>query len=119
MRSLPRMSRIRQIVLSAMLLLSASAAFAADVNCKGTTNVEEFRYSWRIRGAIRFLAGLMFPTSGIGDFKTTYPKDGETSISSELLITPGNGESGFYSYESQMDTAGKQTLMTYLSLIHI
>lgn len=96
-----------------MLLLSPAAAFAADVNCKGTTNVEEFRYAWRIRGAIRFLAGLMFPTSGTGNFKTTYPKAGEHSISSELLITPSNGESGFYAYESTMDEAGKQTQMTY------
>ncbi|MGZ8831542.1 MAG: hypothetical protein ACXW2Q_14320, partial [Thermoanaerobaculia bacterium] len=80
------MSRIRQIALSAMLLLSASAALAADVNCKGVTNVEEFRYSWRIRGAIRFLAGLMFPTSGVGDFKTTYPNNTtDHSINSELL----------------------------------
>jgi len=101
------------IALCLALLLSPAAAFATDINCKGTTNVEEFRYSWRIRGAIRFLAGLMFPTSGVGDFKTTYPKDGETAISSELLITPSNGETGFYAYESQMDPAGKQTLMTY------
>ena len=108
------MLKTRDIALSLVLLLSPAAAFATDINCKGTTNVEEFRYSWRIRGAIRFLAGLMFPTSGVGDFKTTYPKDGVTSsISSELLITPSNGENGFYAYESQMDPTGKQTLMTY------
>jgi len=109
------MSRIHAPLLSLMLLLSPAAAFAADVNCTGTTNVEEFRYSWRIRGAIRFIAGLMFPTSGTGNFKTTYPKDGQhtPNINSELLITPSNGESGFYAYESQMDAAGKQTQMTY------
>jgi hypothetical protein len=108
------MFRIRQIALSAILLLSASAAFAADVNCKGVTNVEEFRYSWRIRGAIRFIAGLMFPTSGVGNFKTTYPNSTtDHSINSELLITPNSGESGFYAYESEMDEAGRKTLMTY------
>jgi len=107
------MHRTRGIALCLALLLSPAAAFATDINCKGTTNVEEFRYSWRIRGAIRFLAGLVFPTSGFGNFKTTYPKDGETAISSELLITPSNGENGFYAYESQMDPEGKQTLMTY------
>lgn len=108
------MLKTRDVALSLVLVLSPTAAFATDVNCKGTTNVEEFRYSWRIRGAIRFLAGLMFPTSGVGDFKTTYPKDGaNSSISSELLITPSNGENGFYAYESQMDPTGKQTLMTY------
>ncbi|GAC1394864.1 MAG: hypothetical protein NVSMB68_11200 [Thermoanaerobaculia bacterium] len=108
------MSKTPALVLCLTLLLFPAAAFpATNVNCTGTTNVEEFRYSWRIRGAIRFLAGLMFPTSGVGNFKTTYPKAGEHSISSELLITPSNGESGFYAYESQMDETGKQTQMTY------
>lgn len=100
-------------MLSIALLVSPVAAFATDTHCKGTTNVEEFRYSWRIRGAVRFLAGLMFPTAGVGDYKTTYPKEGEHSINSELLITPANGESGFFSYESQMDESGRQTQMTY------
>jgi uncharacterized protein DUF3108 len=55
----------------------------------------------------------MFPTAGVGNLKTTYPKEGEKSLSSELLITPSNGESGFYAYESQMDESGRQTQMTY------
>src|SRR5919199_1202315 len=105
------MLKARHIVLALALVMSPALAHAADVNCKpGASNIEEFRYSWRIRGAIRLLAGLMFPTSGIGNFKTTYPKSGEHSISSELLITPNNGESGFYAYESQMDETGRQTL---------
>lgn len=102
------------MLLSLTILLSPAAALAAtSVNCTGTTNVEEYRYAWRIRGAIRFIAGLMFPTSGTGNFKTIYPKPGEHSISSELLIMPSRGETGFYAYESQMDESGKQTLMTY------
>lgn len=108
------MARFRNLLLCFMLLVSPAATYAADVNCKGTTNVEEFRYSWRIRGAIRFIAGLMFPTSGVGNFKTTYPNgSGDKVINSELLITPTNGEQGFYAYESQMDPSGQQTLMTY------
>ena len=105
---------IRNLILGALLLSCPAAAFAADTNCQGLSNVEEFRYSWRIRGAIRFIAGLMFPTSGVGNLKTTYPREGEhKSISSELLITPSNGESGFYAYESEMDETGRQTLVTY------
>ena len=95
------------------LLLSSASAFAADINCKGASNVEEFRYSWRIRGAIRLIAGLMFPTSGIGNYKTTYPTGADRSVSSALLITPRQGEQGFFAYESQMDEAGRTTLMTY------
>ncbi len=108
------MSRTRNVVLSLSLLLSPAAAFAAtNVNCNGAANVEEFRYSWRIRGAIRFIAGLMFPTSGTGNLKTTYPREGEHSITSELFVKPERGEAGFYAYESQMDESGNQTLMTY------
>ncbi|HSP36024.1 MAG TPA: DUF3108 domain-containing protein [Thermoanaerobaculia bacterium] len=98
------------------LCLSPALVHAADVNCKaGASNVEEFRYSWRIRGALRFIAGLIIPTSGVGNYKTTYPQaaSGDHSINSELLITPGNGEQGFFAYESQMDEAGQQTEMTY------
>lgn len=107
------MFKVRNLVLSVMLLSSPAVALAADINCKASTNVEEFRYSWRIRGAIRLLAGLMFPTSGIGNLKTTYPQAGEHAINSELLITPAPGETGFYVYESQMDESGRKTLVTY------
>lgn len=108
------MRTLRNVLLTLALLMSPALASAANVNCKpGPTNVEEFRYSWRIRGALRFIAGLVIPTSGVGNYKTTYPKEGEHSISSELLITPGNGESGFFAYESTMDESGQQTETTY------
>lgn len=113
MRYPSQMPRIQSLALALMLLLGSASAFAADINCKGPSNVEEFRYSWRIRGAIRLIAGLMFPTSGVGNYKTTYPTGPNGSVSSELLITPKPGEQGFFAYESQMDEAGKTTLMTY------
>lgn len=109
------MKTTRSLLLAlGIALIGAQAAPAADLNCRGDANVEEFRYSWRLRGGIRFIAGLMFPTSGIGNLKTTYPVAGSESISSELLITAKNGPSGgFYAYESEMDTAGRKTLVTY------
>jgi hypothetical protein len=97
------MKLIRKIVIALTLVVSASA-FAANPG-----SVEEFRYSWRLRGGVRLLAGLMFPTSGVGNLRTTF---GDT-IHSELLITAPNGkQGGFYAYESQMDERAK-TLMTY------
>ncbi|HEV7242540.1 MAG TPA: DUF3108 domain-containing protein, partial [Thermoanaerobaculia bacterium] len=55
------------------------------------------------------IAGLMFPTTGVGNLRTTF---GDT-IHSELLITAPNGkQGGYYEYESQMDESAK-TLMTY------
>jgi hypothetical protein len=97
------MKIIRKIVIALTMVVSASA-FAANPG-----SVEEFRYSWRLRGGVRLLAGFMFPTSGVGNLRTTF---GDT-IHSELLITAPDGkQGGFYSYESQMDERAK-TLMTY------
>jgi hypothetical protein len=98
----------------AIALTGAPVLPAAELNCRGEANVEEYRYSWRLRGGIRFIAGLIFPTSGVGNLKTTYPATGGQNISSELLITAKNGPSGgFYAYESEMDAAGRKTLVTY------
>jgi hypothetical protein len=88
-------------------------ADAADLNCKGPGNVEEFRYSWRMRGGLAWVAGLVFPTSGIGELKTTFPQGDGHSINSELLIQANDQSSGFFVYQSEMDRAGERTLMTY------
>lgn len=98
------MKMIRQFVAAVMLMALSGSAFAA------TPAVEEFRYSWRLKGGVRFLAGLMFPTSGVGNLKTTYADQ----IHSELLITAPNGkEGGYYAYESDMPSNGSMTYMTY------
>jgi len=106
--------KVLQIVMVA-LLLGTGAAQAADVNCRGAAGgTEEFRYAWRLRGGLGWIAGLLFPRSGVGNLKTTYPKSGEHAINSSLLITSSQGTSGgFYAYESQMDEGGQNTLMTY------
>ena len=105
--------RLFRTSVAAVLLMVATSLSAADLNCSGPSNVEEFRYSWRLRGGISWIAGLMFPTSGVGNLKTTYPKAGETSINSELLITAADPKTGFFAYESEMDPTGGKTLMTY------
>lgn len=93
----------RKISVIALSMVVAASAFGAN------PNTEEFRYSWRLRGGVRFIAGLLFPTTGIGKLKTTY---GDT-IHSELLITAPTGkQNGYYAYESDMDEGGK-TLMTF------
>lgn len=104
----------RMTELAAILMIVAAPAFATDLNCRGEENVEEFRYSWRLRGGVRFLAGLVFPTSGVGNLRTVYPSGTDGSIHSELLITAPNGkQGGYYAYESDMDEGGAKTLMTY------
>ena len=94
---------IQRTVVAALALVVSASAFAGEMG-----SVEEFRYSWRLRGGVRFLAGLMFPTNGVGNLRTTF---GDT-IHSELLITAPNGKSGgFYEYQSQMDERAN-TLVT-------
>jgi len=106
--------RVRLLLLSAICYLLSGAAFAANTNCSGpTTNVEQFRYSWRLRGGLSWIAGIMFPTSGVAALKNVYPKSGETNINSELLITAADQKSGFFVYESEMEASGQKTLMTY------
>jgi hypothetical protein len=98
------MKIIRIVVTAALTMAVSASAFAAS------PNVEEFRYSWRLRGGVRLLAGLLFPTSGVANLQTTF---GDT-IHSELLITAPTGkQGGFYAYESDMDERGAKTLMTY------
>ena len=94
------------LVLALAMVVSGSA-YGADLTCNNG-NVEEFRYSWRVRGGVRFLAGLMFPTSGVGNLRNTYGD----KLHSELLITAPNGkQGGYYEYASDIDDHGK-TLMT-------
>jgi len=101
-------------LLLAALALATFSASATELNCSGATNVESFHYTWRMRGGLSWVAGIVFPTSGVGELKTTFPAAGAQGISSSLLITAPTGtKGGFYAYESQMDDNGLKTLMTY------
>ena len=104
------MSPLRKLLAIAALLLASSAS-AAELNCKGPNNVEQFKYSWRLRGGLSWVAGLVFPTAGVGEMKTTFPKDGERLIDSSLVLT--SKVPGFYAYETQIDENTQKTMMTY------
>jgi len=109
-----RMQALRTAAAAMVILLAAAAAPAADLNCHGPSNVEEFHYVWHLRGGMSWIAGLVFPTNGVGELKTSYPNTpADHDINSSLLITSAGGKSGFYVYESQIDPAGQKTLMTY------
>jgi hypothetical protein len=102
---------LRNVVLAAVLLVPFAAS-AAELNCSGPSNVEEYHYSWHLRGGLGWIAGFVFPRSGTGFLKTTYPSSEKATTSSELMVTGNNGTSGFYHYQSEMDDSGK-TLATY------
>jgi len=103
--------KLRCAIAAAMLL--ALPAAAAELNCHGPANLEAFRYTWRMRGGLSIVAGLIFPTSGVAQLKTQYPTAAGKTINSELLITSQDRTSGFYVYESELDQAGDKTLMSY------
>jgi hypothetical protein len=107
------MKLIRHSILALAFACAIPTAGAVDLNCRGPANVESFRYAWKLRGGLSWIAGIMFPTSGVGELKTTYPAAGRGAIDSSLLITAPAGKSGFYAYETQIDPSGQRTLMTY------
>src|ERR1051326_8322596 len=102
---------IRNVVLALALALPVVVS-AAELNCSGPSNVEEFHYSWHLRGGLGWIAGFIFPRSGSGFLKTVYPNAEKSTISSELMVTGNNGTTSFYTYRSEIDESGK-TLSTY------
>jgi hypothetical protein len=107
------MKGIGSLIAACAIGLVSGPLAAAELNCHGPSNVEDFHYSWRMRGGLSWIAGLVFPTSGTGELRTVFPTAEERSIRSELLITSADPRSGFYVYETQMDETGEKTLMTY------
>lgn len=110
----PLSARVRAALVAVAIASAGLSASSADLHCKSPANVEDFRYTWRLRGGLSWVAGFVFPTSGVGMMRTTYPTaGGDGTIGGELLITPASGASGgFYRYETQIAPDGK-TLMTY------
>lgn len=97
----------------ALALACAITADAAQLNCRPGAAGESFRYNWRLRGGLSWVAGIMFPTSGVAELKTTWPTETKRSTEGSLLITAPTGRSSFYAYETQIDAATQRTTMTY------
>jgi hypothetical protein len=105
------MKLIRSGVVALALLVVFTPASAAEPGC--SPSGEEFRYAWRLKGGGRFVAGLVFPTSGVANLRTSFPQGSDAAIRSELLITaPSGRQGGFYSYESDIERRANRTLIT-------
>jgi hypothetical protein len=105
---------MKRFLVIVVLLLHAAALPAAELRCSDAVNIEDFRYTWRLRGGLRWIAGLVFPTSGVAMLKSVYPTNGDQPIDTELHITTAdNRADAFFAYESEMDPSGRRTLMTY------
>jgi len=98
---------------SAVLLIASSlSAEPLTHSCAPGAGTEELHYSWKLKGALSWIAGLRFPTSGVGALKTV-ESTAANVVDSQLLITSRKSSDGFYVYQSQMDSTGAKTLMTY------
>jgi hypothetical protein len=100
---------LRFFAAGAVLLLLGSLPGFAEINGPAA-RPEEFRYSWKLRGALSWIAGLKFPLSGIGSLRTT--PQGQ-NLATELVIKGTRADDGMYVYRSEIDGGALKTLMTY------
>jgi hypothetical protein len=104
----PMTKLIRVAMLAVAITYPALTAFAAN---GPVTRPEELRYTWRLRGALSWIAGLKFPTSGSGLFRNN--PVGNDRIESELRILGNQRSEGMYVYRSEIDDLQLRTLMTF------
>lgn len=93
---------ITSVLLAAAMM--AAPLSAAPLNGGG---VERLIYSWHLKGALRWIARIAFPSSGRGILET----HDEGTVSSRLVINASD-EKGYYLYESQMTPEGAKTLVS-------
>lgn len=82
-------------VLMTLALLPAATA-GAD---------ETLRYEWRLRSPFSWIARLKFPTSGVGELRTT---TAGAAVESSLRVNAGGRD--YFEYRSTMDRDVKRTL---------
>ena len=101
---------MRRLLFALLLVSLFGRDIAAAAPICTPPGSEEFRYSWRLRGALSWIAAIRFPTRGSGELKNEYSESG--SIDTQLKIT-GEGDPGFYLYHSILDDRSGRTMMTY------
>lgn len=98
-------------LLISFVLTSGVSADPLEKTCAPGAAKEELHYSWKLKGVLSWVAGIRFPTSGVGALKTE--TGASHVVDSQLLITSRKSSDGFYMYQSQMDPTGAKTLMTF------
>lgn len=102
----------RAAALAILLVTAPEAVYAGGYANTAPNSVEQLHYSWRLRGALGWLAGLRFPTRGTGELRTAQPNGRQPFIDTELKITSTDA-SGYYHYQSHIEADGSKTLMTF------
>jgi hypothetical protein len=96
---------LRKAIRGALILVLLTTGTVAQAT------QEHYRYSWRLRGGLAWIAKLAFPTSGVGELKNV-PRQGK-ALESQLLITSPGSRDGYYLYRSEIDQGTHRTLMSY------
>jgi hypothetical protein len=102
------MIRTRATAVAAIVLLAGSLSATAAMG--PAARPEEFRYAWKLRGGLAWIAGLKFPVSGFGFLRTSPTGDG---LNTELVIRGRKSDDGMYVYRSEIDGGDLKTLVTY------
>ncbi len=104
------MVSIRRFSAAAALMLLLGALPGLSQTGGPAARPEDFRYSWRLRGGLAWIAGFRFPVSGFGALRTSLNGD---RLASELVIKGKKSDDGMYVYRSEIDGGDLKTLMTY------
>ena len=82
------------------------SAFAVVIVTAVPASAETLRYNWTMRGGLSWVAGLRFPTSGVGFLTQT---ESGSNVTSTLRITSPKEPSAAMVYESTMLASGEKT----------
>ncbi len=96
----------------AILLGSISASVSAAEICPDPDKSEEILYTWRLRGALAWIAGIAFPTSGTAELLTT---NANRRVTTDLMIKGPGSRPDFYRYQSEIDPGLLRTVMSFHS----
>lgn len=102
------LARLLRVTLLVAVFAGASASWAGEATAPST---EQYSYSWRLRGALSWIARLAFPTSGVGELRNV--RTSSSAMESQLLITSTGSKEGYYVYKSEIDPSLQRTLMSY------
>lgn len=100
------------LILAIVMSIAISPLAGAAQFCPEPGKAEEVLYTWRLRGALAWVAGIAFPTSGTAEL-TTDAGDVAGRINTELMIQGRGSRPDFYRYESELESKSIRTLMTF------
>lgn len=107
------MRRLSLVVTIAAAIVIGPLAGAAEI-CTDPGKDEDVLYTWRLRGALAWIAGIAFPTSGTAEL-TTARNERTDRIDTDLMIKGPGARPDFYRYGSEIEPDAVRTVMSFHS----